>query len=209
MSENHAVKVASKKFLFSFLSQHMCCYSLLSLLPMLKFSNYHPHRLLQQPVAKVWTWVAKGWTNHILGPEVWKMCLQTFATVFPDFRDQILVCPDYCDPRRDSCSDFPDSNSSLWSGKSRRFRLGLESGTVSGLVAKTPPFPPWPGKSSRLHLDQVNCAVSALAWKNAAYPPRSRRFGNCNTNFKRNKAKNQKLHQPSDKCLSDILEVIY
>ena len=34
-----------------------------------------------------------------------------FRDPCPDFRDQILVCPDFRGPWRDSCPDFPDSNS--------------------------------------------------------------------------------------------------
>ena len=41
-----------------------------------------------------------------------------FRDPCPDFRDQNLVCPDFCGPRRDSYPDFPDSNSrrdySIW-----------------------------------------------------------------------------------------------
>ena len=29
----------------------------------------------------------------------------------PDFRNQILACPDFRGPRRDTCPDFSDSNS--------------------------------------------------------------------------------------------------
>ena len=34
-----------------------------------------------------------------------------FRDPCPDFRDQFLVCLDFRGPRRDSCLDFPDSNS--------------------------------------------------------------------------------------------------
>ena len=34
-----------------------------------------------------------------------------FRDPCPEFRDQILVCPDFRGPRRDSCPDYPDSNS--------------------------------------------------------------------------------------------------
>ena len=34
-----------------------------------------------------------------------------FHDQFPQFRDQILVCPEFCCPRRDSCPNFSDSNS--------------------------------------------------------------------------------------------------
>ena len=71
---------------------------------------------------------------------------QSLENVRPDFRDQIF------DPRRNLCPHFPDSKSSLWSGKSRRLRPGLKSGTVSDLVARVAPSPPWPGKSRHIRL---------------------------------------------------------
>ena len=34
-----------------------------------------------------------------------------FRDPYPDFPDQILACPDFRGPRRDTCADFSDSNS--------------------------------------------------------------------------------------------------
>ena len=50
-----------------------------------------------------------------LGRENLDMGRESLDTDFrdpcPDFRDKFLVCPDFRGPRRDSCQDFPDSNS--------------------------------------------------------------------------------------------------